>query len=199
MKTKQKSSLHRKEQTYNLLLIDCLLCPFLPCAEFVYLGEVSVSQTMLQSFLKTAGLLRIRGLADDTEDAVPADIYSKRSRKPSKEKEEIVRKRKAAAPGSEHGGGLEPSAAVAKLHCGAGAPFSGGVKNGGPAELLAAAAGSGGGGNEELMLKQEPLDPGAHGIIHIKAVLRIRIRDTVLFYPPDPGSGMEQWSDPDPG
>jgi hypothetical protein len=37
--------------------------------------------------------------------------------------------------------------------------------------------------------------------------LRIRIRDPVLFYPPDPGSGaylppgsgMEQWSDPDPG
>jgi hypothetical protein len=26
-----------------------------------------------------------------------------------------------------------------------------------------------------------------------------RIRDPVLFYPPDPGSGMEQWSDPDPG
>jgi hypothetical protein len=25
------------------------------------------------------------------------------------------------------------------------------------------------------------------------------IRDPVLFYPPDPGSGMEQWSDPDPG
>jgi hypothetical protein len=32
-------------------------------------------------------------------------------------------------------------------------------------------------------------------------VLRIRIRDPVLFYPPEPGSGsgMEQWSDPDPG
>jgi hypothetical protein len=30
---------------------------------------------------------------------------------------------------------------------------------------------------------------------------RGRIRDPVLFYPPDPGSGsgMEQWSDPDPG
>jgi hypothetical protein len=26
-----------------------------------------------------------------------------------------------------------------------------------------------------------------------------RIRDPVLFYTPDPGSGMEQWSDPDPG
>jgi hypothetical protein len=28
-----------------------------------------------------------------------------------------------------------------------------------------------------------------------------RIRNPVLFYPPDPGygSGMEQWSDPDPG
>jgi hypothetical protein len=23
--------------------------------------------------------------------------------------------------------------------------------------------------------------------------------DPVLFYPLDPGSGMEQWSDPDPG
>jgi hypothetical protein len=31
------------------------------------------------------------------------------------------------------------------------------------------------------------------------AVLRIRIGDPVLFYPPDPGSRMEQWSDPDPG
>jgi hypothetical protein len=27
--------------------------------------------------------------------------------------------------------------------------------------------------------------------------MRIRIRDPVLFYPPDPGSGVEQWSDPD--
>jgi hypothetical protein len=26
-----------------------------------------------------------------------------------------------------------------------------------------------------------------------------RIRDPVLFYPPDLGFGMEQWSDPDPG
>jgi hypothetical protein len=25
------------------------------------------------------------------------------------------------------------------------------------------------------------------------------IRDPVLFYPPDPGSGMEQWSDPGSG
>jgi hypothetical protein len=32
---------------------------------------------------------------------------------------------------------------------------------------------------------------------HFVSVLRIR--DPVLFYPPDPGSGMEQWSDPDPG
>jgi hypothetical protein len=30
-------------------------------------------------------------------------------------------------------------------------------------------------------------------------VLWIRIRDPALFYPPDPGSGMEQWSCPDPG
>ena len=33
--------------------------------EFVYVGEVSVSQVNLQSFLKTAGLLRIKGLAED--------------------------------------------------------------------------------------------------------------------------------------
>jgi hypothetical protein len=26
-----------------------------------------------------------------------------------------------------------------------------------------------------------------------------RIRDPMFFYPPDPGSGMEQWSDPDRG
>jgi hypothetical protein len=32
-----------------------------------------------------------------------------------------------------------------------------------------------------------------------RTVLRIRIRDPVLFYPPDPGSGMEQWSDPGSG
>jgi hypothetical protein len=31
------------------------------------LGEVSVSQQHLQSFLKTASLLRIRGLAEDAE------------------------------------------------------------------------------------------------------------------------------------
>jgi hypothetical protein len=38
-------------------------------SEFVYLGEVSVSQKHLQSFLKTASLLRIRGLAEDAEQA----------------------------------------------------------------------------------------------------------------------------------
>jgi hypothetical protein len=30
-------------------------------------------------------------------------------------------------------------------------------------------------------------------------VLWIWIRDPVPFYPPYPGSGMKQWSDPDPG
>jgi hypothetical protein len=33
------------------------------------LGEVSVGQKHLQSFLKTASLLRIRGLAEDAEQA----------------------------------------------------------------------------------------------------------------------------------
>jgi hypothetical protein len=42
---------------------------FLFPSEFVYLGEVSVSQKHLQSFLKTASLLRIRGLAEDAEQA----------------------------------------------------------------------------------------------------------------------------------
>jgi hypothetical protein len=38
---------------------------------------------------------------------------------------------------------------------------------------------------------------------YTQSVLRIRIRDPVLFYPPgrgpDTGSGMEQWSDPGSG
>jgi hypothetical protein len=155
-------------------------------AEFVYLGEVSVSQTMLQSFLKTAGLLRIRGLADDTEETAapqPADIYgSKRKRKPSKEKEDILRKRKSTVPGGggsslEHGGGLEPAAA--KLHCGAGASFSGGLKNGGAADLLAGASGSSVGGSEELMLKQEPLDPGAYlnNNLYLKKFSKLQIKN----------------------
>ena len=141
------------------------------CAEFVYLGEVSVSQPMLQSFLKTAGLLRIRGLAEQPEDeAAPADHYhAKRKRKPSKPEaaaklEEIhVRKRKSATTcgGQDHGSGggvLDPPAA--KMHCtggGGGGAYSGGVKNGG-ADLLG--GGSSISGSDDLMLKQEPVDPG---------------------------------------
>jgi len=37
----------------------------LSVTEFVYLGEVSVAQTDLPSFLNTAGILRIKGLAED--------------------------------------------------------------------------------------------------------------------------------------
>jgi hypothetical protein len=33
--------------------------------------------------------------------------------------------------------------------------------------------------------------------MNVQSVLRIWIRDPVVFLPP--GSGMEQWSDPDPG
>jgi hypothetical protein len=132
----------------------------------VYLGEVSVSQAVLQSFLKTASLLRIRGLAEEAEDEAD-DLFTKRKRKAGSKAadsakkltaaEEIhLRKRKsAAACGSslDHGGGgLEPSSA--KLHCGTGSTFVGGVKNG-AADLLAV-----GGGGDELMLKQEPVDPG---------------------------------------
>jgi hypothetical protein len=61
-----------------------LLKPFLP--EFVYLGEVSVSQKHLQSFLKTASLLRIRGLAEDAEqDSVGnKKNHPKKPKKPHK-------------------------------------------------------------------------------------------------------------------
>ena len=37
--------------------------------EFVYLGEVNVEQDRLQSFLKTAELMRIKGLTDGLPDS----------------------------------------------------------------------------------------------------------------------------------
>jgi hypothetical protein len=53
------------------------------------LGEVSVSQKHLQSFLKTASLLRIRGLAEDAEqnddDVDDSSLFAKRKRKPSRQ------------------------------------------------------------------------------------------------------------------
>jgi hypothetical protein len=46
-----------------------------------------------------------------------------------------------------------------------------------------------------------PVHPLSNVLVYWYPVLRIRIRDPVLFYPPDPGSGsgMEQWSDPGSG
>jgi len=51
-----------------LFLRDIPLIDLSLVLEFVYVGEVSVSQDNLQSFLKTAGLLRIKGLAEDEDE-----------------------------------------------------------------------------------------------------------------------------------
>jgi len=51
-----------------LFLRDIPLIDLSLVLEFVYVGEVSVSQDNLQSFLKTAALLRIKGLAEDEDE-----------------------------------------------------------------------------------------------------------------------------------
>lgn len=155
-----------------LFLRDIPLHDLALILEFVYLGEVSVSQAMLQSFLKTASLLRIRGLAEEAEEEdEEKDVFAtKRKRKPSKPDpgkkrataaaaagtlEEIhLRKRKLTAAGSGGGGGIDLEPTASKMLC---STFVGGAKNG-AADLLG--SGGGGGSGDELMLKQEPLDPG---------------------------------------
>lgn len=154
-----------------LFLRDIPLHDLALILEFVYLGEVSVCQANLQSFLKTAGLLRIRGLAGEEGEEEEQQQHShyhhqehSRKRKPSpsqqteKQLEEAHhhhhRKRKSAAGG----GGIPEPAVSAKLHC-SGGFAAGGVKNGG--ELVAGSSGNNGGcgSGEELVLKQEPTDP----------------------------------------
>jgi hypothetical protein len=51
------------------------------------------------------------------------------------------------------------------------------------------------------MLYLKAADNGKTQVLTCTYVLTavFRIRYPVLFYPPDPGSGMEQWSGPDPG
>lgn len=49
-----------------IILKDVLIQDLQNILEFVYVGEVNVSQEDLQSFLKTAELLEIKGLTDDT-------------------------------------------------------------------------------------------------------------------------------------
>ncbi|XP_023326634.1 zinc finger protein 131 [Eurytemora carolleeae] len=71
-----------------LLLKDIPLLDLSLVLEFVYLGEVSVAQTDLPSFLNTAGILRIKGLAEDEDDEYPA-------KKNVEKNEEQTRKRKS--------------------------------------------------------------------------------------------------------
>ena len=49
--------------------LNNLFPPFQSILEFVYLGEVNVEQDRLQSFLKTAELMRIKGLTDGLPDS----------------------------------------------------------------------------------------------------------------------------------
>ena len=67
-----------------LVLKDVQFLELQSILEFVYLGEVNVEQDRLESFLKTAELLRIKGLTDglqDKKESKPAPLI-----KPFKEK-----------------------------------------------------------------------------------------------------------------
>merc|ERR1711937_30866 len=67
-----------------LVLKDVRFLELQSILEFVYLGEVNVEQDRLESFLKTAELLRIKGLTDglqDKKESKPAPLI-----KPFKEK-----------------------------------------------------------------------------------------------------------------
>jgi len=135
--------------------------------EFVYVGEVSVSQVNLQSFLKTAGLLRIKGLAEDDDE-----VYPMKSRQPSSDltkqpDEQSARKRKLEVKE------IKPV----------------GVKKHHPAESKAAAkpeagvdpdAAAGDGG--ELTPKQEPFDDSA-AVVHDESAANYPAADSSAIYP----------------
>jgi len=65
-----------------LVLKDVRFLELQSILEFVYLGEVNVEQDRLESFLKTAELLRIKGLTD----GLHSDKADKQVVKPNKEK-----------------------------------------------------------------------------------------------------------------
>ena len=65
-----------------LVLKDVRFLELQSILEFVYLGEVNVEQDRLESFLKTAELLRIKGLTDGLQ----SDKADKQVVKPNKEK-----------------------------------------------------------------------------------------------------------------
>ena len=65
-----------------LVLKDVRFLELQSILEFVYLGEVNVEQDRLESFLKTAELLRIKGLTDGLQ----SDKAEKQVVKPNKEK-----------------------------------------------------------------------------------------------------------------
>jgi len=65
-----------------LVLKDVRFLELQSILEFVYLGEVNVEQDRLESFLKTAELLRIKGLTDGLQ----SDRADKQVVKPNKEK-----------------------------------------------------------------------------------------------------------------
>jgi hypothetical protein len=55
-------------------------------------------------------------------------------------------------------------------------------------------------GTNTMQLVEACTGYGAKNLLNILYSYAVfRIRDPVLFYPRDPGSRMEQWSDPDPG
>ena len=56
--------------TSEIFSFPAITCPTSQSIlEFVYLGEVNVEQDRLQSFLKTAELMRIKGLTDGLPDS----------------------------------------------------------------------------------------------------------------------------------